>query len=101
MFTGMIGCAGGRIFYQPLEIAENLYRAELTALERGTQVARWIELNADRVSVLSAPKPQGGRPEGGISAAARELGIESTDAKRAAKVASLSDEAKEPASLEL
>lgn len=37
----------------------------------------------------SAPKPQGGRPESGINAASRELGIEATDASRAVKVASL------------
>src|SRR5690606_1456244 len=28
------------------EIAENLHRAELTALERDEQVAKWIDLNA-------------------------------------------------------
>ncbi|SPL63454.1 ParB/RepB/Spo0J family partition protein [Ochrobactrum soli] len=79
------------------EIAENLHRAELTALERDEQVAKWVELNASRVSAQSAPKPQGGRPESGINAASRELGIERTDAQRAVKVASLSDEAKEAA----
>jgi ParB-like chromosome segregation protein Spo0J len=75
------------------EIAENLHRAELTALERDEQVARWIELSG--VSVQSAPKI--GRPESGINLASRDLGIESTDAKRAVKVASLSHEAKQTA----
>jgi len=32
-----------------LEIAENLHRAELTALERDEQVAKWIELNQQRI----------------------------------------------------
>lgn len=73
-------------------ISENLHRADLTALQRDEQVARWIELTG--ISVQSAPKPKVGRPESGINAASRELGIESTDAKRAVKVASLSQEAK-------
>jgi ParB-like chromosome segregation protein Spo0J len=69
------------------EISENLHRADLSKLERDTQLARWIELKESRkVSVQSAPKPSGGRPESGISAAARELGVEETDAKRAVKV---------------
>jgi ParB-like chromosome segregation protein Spo0J len=76
------------------EISENLHRSELTALERDGHVARWIELtDAKRLSVQSAPKMRG-RPESGVNAAARGLGIESTDAKRAVKVASLTDEAK-------
>lgn len=37
--------------------------------------------------------PKRGRPESGISHAARQLGIEETDAKRAVKVASLTPEA--------
>jgi ParB-like nuclease domain len=44
--------------------------------------------------VQVAPHKKRGQQPGGISAAARELGIEETDAKRAVKVASLSDEAK-------
>lgn len=85
------------------EIAENLHRAELTALERDEQVAKWVELNADRQKAQSAPieskRPdgKGHRQESGINAASRELGIERTDAQRAVKVASLSDEAKEAA----
>lgn len=96
------------------EIAENLHRAELTVLERDEQVARWIELTERSQKVqLSARLPiknvedklaqvepvyKGGRGnEGGIRAAARELGIDRNDAHRAAKVASLSPEAKETA----
>ncbi|MEM6461665.1 MAG: ParB N-terminal domain-containing protein, partial [Pseudomonadota bacterium] len=135
---------------QMWEISENLHRAELTALERSEQIARWLELSKARtasqsgtqtegdklfqpetvsnveaqnatvsqlatrdnesqsdaanklsqvetVSLQVATKPQGGRPEGGNRAAARELGIETTDAHRATKVASLTDEAKEAA----
>lgn len=77
------------------EISENLHRADLSKLERDEQVAEWIKIT-ERISVQSAPKSVG-RPEGGISAAARDLGIEETDAKRSVKVASLSEEAKEAA----
>jgi ParB-like nuclease domain len=75
------------------EIAENLHRAELTKLQRDEQVALWIALT-DGVSAQPAQKPKGGRPEGGLSAAARELGVDRDDARRAVKVASLSDAAK-------
>lgn len=82
------------------EIAENLHRAELTALERDEHVSEWIRLadiKSVEVSVQSAQKPQGGRPESGISKASRELNIERSDASRAVKVASLTNEAKEAA----
>ncbi|WP_131836074.1 hypothetical protein [Ancylobacter aquaticus] len=55
---------------------ENLHRAELTALERDEQVALWLKLSAEKVSAQLEPKP--GRPEGGVRAAARELGIDPT-----------------------
>lgn len=85
-----------------LEIAENLHRAELTALGRDEQVARWIELTgskpaAEEVSRQHDAKPKGGRPEGGTRAAARELGLSEADARRATKVATLSAEAKQAA----
>lgn len=83
------------------EIAENLHRSELTVLQRDEHVAEWIRLTEESETmkpVQLAPVSKGGRGnKGGISAAARELNIEATDAKRAVKVASLSDEAKEVA----
>lgn len=78
------------------EIAENLHRADLSKIERDENVAEWIKIT-DRVSAQVAAKPQGGRPEGGVRAAARELGVDEDDARRAVKVASLSDEAKDAA----
>ncbi len=78
------------------EISENLARAELTALERDEHVAEWMRLvekprQADAVS-------KGGRGnEGGVRAAARDLGLSEPDARRATKVANLSDEAKKTA----
>ena len=80
------------------EIAENLHRAELTALERDQHVAEWVRLTGEKeVSAQSAPKPKGGRPDGGVRAASRELGIEKEDARRAIKVDGLSPEAKSAA----
>ena len=86
------------------EIAENLHRAELTVLERDTQVARWIELRtakqieADNASQVATHKhKKRGQQPGGVNAASRELGISKDDAHRAIKVASLSDEAKQAA----
>jgi ParB/RepB/Spo0J family partition protein len=75
------------------EISENLHRAELTKLQRDEQIAEWIRLT-EKVSKQPASKPQGGRPESGVRAASRELGVELTDAQRAVKVDSLSDQAK-------
>lgn len=87
------------------EIAENLHRAELTALERDEQIARWIELTqAKIISAQVAQKfdtkniPRGpGRPESGLSAAARDIGVDRDSAMRAKKVASIADDAKEAA----
>lgn len=78
------------------EIAENLHRADLTKLERDEQIAEWIRIT-EKLSLQVATKGLGHRPEGGVNAASRELGIEQTDAHRAVKVDSLSDEAKEVA----
>jgi ParB family chromosome partitioning protein len=85
-----------------MEIAENLDRSELTALERDEHVAEWIVLANKKEGVsselgtkLSSRGRDGeGRPEGGVNAAARELGIKKTDAHSAKQVAGLSDEAK-------
>jgi ParB-like chromosome segregation protein Spo0J len=85
------------------EIAENLHRAELTALERDEQIAEWIKLTDQKLSAQKradvssqvATKPHhGGRPESGVSRSARELNIKKDDAHRAVKVAKLSPKAK-------
>lgn len=78
------------------KIAENLHRAELSKLERSENVGDWARLTlTDKASGQLAQKPQGGRAEGGISAAAREIGVERTEVGRADKIASISD-AKRP-----
>jgi hypothetical protein len=103
------------------EIAENLHRSELTVLERSEHVAEWIKLTEQAAAEAAKDSEQDvrgsgkgisgqnvqkkrGRPEGGISAAARELNIQGKtedakrkNAERAVKVASLTDEAKEVA----
>ena len=76
------------------EIAENLHRAELTALQRSISVGRWIKLTAKQIARDRNAKPAvqlgplGHKQQpGGISAAARELGISETSAKRSVKIA--------------
>lgn len=80
------------------EIAENLHRADLTKQQRADQVAEWVKLCNERVSAQIGRKPSsGGRPEGGMDAAARELGIDRHEVQRSVKIASLAPEAKEAA----
>lgn len=81
-----------------VEIAENLHRAELTALERDEQIAEWLRLSeAKGVSSQAGTKPQGGRPQSGVRAASREIGVSKSTAHRAVQVDSLSPEAKKAA----
>ena len=79
------------------EISENLHRAELPQLERDKLVAEWCRLVGKEVSVQVAQKPQGGRPKGGESETARQLGLDRYDVRRAAKVASITPEAQQAA----
>jgi ParB-like chromosome segregation protein Spo0J len=89
------------------EIAENLHRADLTVLERAEHVAEWVRLTdekPDQVGQVSAQlgeKPRVGRPEGGISLAARQLPVAGDTEKakrhnveRAIKVDGIAPEAK-------
>jgi len=83
-------------------ISENLHRAELTQLQRKEQIAEWIKLTDENVQSAGLRQIEeskradgrGHRPEGGLSAAAREIGVKETSAREAIRVASLSDEAK-------
>lgn len=79
------------------EISENIHRADLTIEQRGVQVKRWIDLTIEqqkKVVLQPAKQPQGGRPETGVDAAARELGIESTEAHRLTSIGGMSEEAR-------
>lgn len=79
------------------EIAENLHRSELTDLQRSQQLTRWTELTL--LKVRQSDAPQGGKQpkDKGIRATAKEFGLSESDVRRAVKVASLSDEAKQAA----
>ena len=82
------------------EISENLDRAELSALERAEQIAEWVRLTEgrraeERVSVQIAQKVKTGRPEGGISAASRALGVTRDEVQRAVKRGAIVPEVKE------
>lgn len=82
------------------EIAENLHRADLTALERAEQVAEWVRLAEERDHKPRQPDEVsvGGRGnKGGRANAAREIGVSEPQARRAEKIDSLAPEAKEAA----
>jgi ParB family chromosome partitioning protein len=80
------------------EIAENLHRAELTALERDEHIAEWVRLCEREKPEQFAQVSGGCGKEGGVSAASRELGLERTDVIRSVKVAeNLAPEAKKEA----
>lgn len=73
------------------EIRENLDRAELTVLEHADHIAELLKATSQgEVLAQVAPKPLGGRPEGGARAGARALGRDRTEVTRALKIASIS-----------
>src|SRR5215469_13714039 len=67
------------------QISENLHRADLTVLERDEHIAEWLRLidNSENISGQNVRRSRG-RPEGGISLAARVLpvGGKSIEARR-------------------
>lgn len=79
------------------EISENLHRAELTALERSEQVARWLKLTEDKLNQLGSVSKGGRGKEGGTRASARDIGVSQSGAVRAQKIAKLTPEAKQAA----
>lgn len=86
------------------EISENIHRADLTIEQRGVQVKRWIDLTIEQSeqrhllqSATNETKREDGRghrPEDGVRMAARELGIESTEAHRLTSIGGMSEEAR-------
>jgi ParB/RepB/Spo0J family partition protein len=76
------------------EIAENLHRAELTALQRNQQIAEWREL----AKVRKNSAPSNHQPnETGNRETARDLGIDEKAVRNAVKIASITPEAAEAA----
>lgn len=81
------------------EIAENLHRADLSAVERAEHIEEWRKLSAKVASDL--PPSGGAQPkEAGIRKAARELGVSHTTVQNAAKIANLPPEVKDQAKAE-
>lgn len=79
------------------EIAENLHRADLSAVERAEHVAEWVKLTAEKVA-QNGPPLGGLQPrEQGIRKAAEDLGITRQTAQRAVKIAALPQETRDQA----
>lgn len=85
------------------EIAENLHRADLTVLQRDEHRAEYIkiteELQSSQVATIESKRAdgKGHRPESGVNAAARQIGVDKDAAHRSIKVAGLTAEAKKVA----
>lgn len=82
------------------EIAENLYRAELTAVERADHIEEWRKLAEEKVRRVAAPSPASQGKNQGKREAARQLGVSEREIRRAATIASLPDDVKERARAE-
>lgn len=85
-----------------VEVAENLHRREITALERAELQAKWIETrgrkDTHKPAKVRPVSEKGGRGKiGGINKAAAELGIPRSTLQQSVRISSLSDDAKEAA----
>jgi ParB/RepB/Spo0J family partition protein len=69
------------------EIAENLHRSDLTKLERAEQIEEWRAL-VSQVETVSHGK------DAGVRKTAEALGVDKSEVQRAAKIASITPEAK-------
>jgi ParB family chromosome partitioning protein len=97
IFIDVVFVDGDDVERELLEIAENLHRADLTALDRSNQIARWAELTAAKVAQLEPPSGGHQPQDKGIRKVAADLRLDRADVQRAVKVASLSDEGKQAA----
>lgn len=83
------------------EIAENLYRAELSVQERADHIAEWVRLTEDKKPPQDGAVSEGRGNRGGIREAARVLPVSGETEKarehqieRALKIAGLSSDAR-------
>jgi ParB-like chromosome segregation protein Spo0J len=77
------------------ELAENLFRNDLTVLERAESINGWLTLVEEKRKAGQAAHPGGEQPhDKGLSSVARELKITREEVRRAAKIAGISAEAK-------
>lgn len=72
------------------EIAENLYRSDLTKLQRAEQIEEWRKLAAQ----IPHQGQHGGHNSRGQSATAEALGVDRKDVRAAEKIAVMTPEAK-------
>jgi ParB family chromosome partitioning protein len=83
------------------EIAENLHRADLSAMERAEQIAEYARLAKEKREsekpAQLAPVSGGRGNRGGDRQAARDLGLTRDEVRRAERVAAIAPEAKEAA----
>jgi ParB/RepB/Spo0J family partition protein len=89
-----IALASDRIETRIWQIVENLYRAELTALERAEFTEELRQLVRQRVGQVA---PRGGHQpqDKGINKAAKALGLTKEQIRRSKKIASISPKVKE------
>src|SRR5712691_11176424 len=64
---------GNEIERELQEIAENLHRSELTALERDTHIGRWAELTAAKAAQVETPLGGAQPSEKGVRKVANDL----------------------------
>lgn len=87
-------CEGSDVDAKLWEIAENLHRADLSVQERADHVAEWIKLTNEKLCQDETVSRGGRGNQGGIRAAARDLGVGHTEAARAVKISSITPEAR-------
>jgi ParB/RepB/Spo0J family partition protein len=76
-------------------LAENLHRAELTALQRSEFIKNWERLLKERTKGAQVAQPGGRQPhDKGNSATAKALGTSRDDVRRAKEIANISPKAK-------
>lgn len=90
-------CDGDETDARLWEIAENLHRAELSAVERAEHVAEWVRLTAEKVSRGGTPTGGAQPNEAGIRKAAAELGVSKSTAHRSATIAALPQDVRDQA----